>query len=182
MIVFTNFQVGLLSDKTLIRDLAHVILAHDHFARDVAGRLFRYDGGVYAENAELYVRRQVKQLTVKFANAGRWNRTLAHEVIEYIALDAPDLLERPVLDRINLINGILDVHTGELVPHSPAFLSPVRIPVTFDATASCPAIAEFIQQVFPQDSLELAWEILAARVRTPSFGNGRILTNWIAVL
>jgi len=112
MIVFTNFQVGLLSDKTLIRDLAHVILAHDHFARDVAGRLFRYDGGVYAENAELYVRRQVKQLTVKFANAGRWNRTLAHEVIEYIALDAPDLLERPVLDRINLINGILDVHTA----------------------------------------------------------------------
>ena len=95
MIVFTNFQVGVLSDKTLIRDLAHVILAHDHFARDAAGRLFRYDGGVYTENAELYVKRQVKQLTVKFANAGRWNRTLAHEVIEYIALDAPELLERP---------------------------------------------------------------------------------------
>src|SRR5580700_8109695 len=129
MIVFTNFHIGVLSDKTLIRDLAHVILAHDHFARDAAGRLFRYDGGVYTENAELYVKRQVKQLTVKFANAGRWNRTLAHEVIEYIALDAPDLLQRPDLDRINLINGILDVPTGELAPHSPAFLSPVRIPV-----------------------------------------------------
>jgi phage/plasmid-associated DNA primase len=71
----------------------------------------------------------VKQLTVKFANAGRWNQTLAHEVIEYIALDAPDLLERPDPDSINLMNGILDVHTGELAPHSPAFLSPVRIPV-----------------------------------------------------
>jgi hypothetical protein len=34
MVVFTNFNVGMLSDKTLIRDLAHVILAHDHFARD----------------------------------------------------------------------------------------------------------------------------------------------------
>ena len=38
MIVFTNFNVGVLSDKTLIRDLAHVILAHDHFGRDAAGR------------------------------------------------------------------------------------------------------------------------------------------------
>jgi len=160
MIVLTNFQVGVLSDKTLIRDLAHVILAHHHFARDAAGRLFRYDGGVYTENAELYVKRQVKQLTVKFANAGRWNRTLAHEVIEYIALDAPELLERPDLDKINLMNGVLDVHTGELAPHSPAFLSRVRIPITYDLTARCPMIEEFIHQVFPQDSLELGWEIL----------------------
>jgi|HubBroStandDraft_1064217.scaffolds.fasta_scaffold957378_2 hypothetical protein len=59
--VFTNFNLGLLNDKTLIRDLAHVILGHDHFARDAAGRLFCYDGGVYTENAELYVKRQVKQ-------------------------------------------------------------------------------------------------------------------------
>jgi hypothetical protein len=42
MLVFTNFNVGMLSVKTLIRDLAHVILAHDYFARDAADRLFRY--------------------------------------------------------------------------------------------------------------------------------------------
>src|SRR5580700_7471726 len=160
MIVFTNFHIGVLSDKTLIRDLAAVILTHDHFARDAAGRLFRYDAGVYTENAELYVKRQVKELTVKFGNPGRWNRTLAHEVIEYISLDAPAVLERPDLDRINVMNGILDIQTGELAPHSPAFLSSVRIPINYDRTASCPAIEEFIEQVFPQDSLELAWEIL----------------------
>ena len=161
MIVLTNFQVGILSDKTLIRDLAHVILAHDHFARDAAGRLFRYDGGVYMENAELYVKRQVKQLTVKFANAGRWNRTLAHEVIEYhCARRARTARNALIWTRINLMNGILNVHTGELAPHSPAFLSSVRIPITYDATASCPMIEEFVHQVFPQDSLELAWEIL----------------------
>lgn len=90
MIVFTNFNVGVLNDKTLIRDLAHVILAHDHFARDAAARLFHFEGGLYQENGELYVKRQVKQLTVRFGNAGRWNRTLAQEVIEYIALDVPD--------------------------------------------------------------------------------------------
>ena len=112
--------------------------AHDHFARDAAGRLFRYDGGVYTENAELYVKRQVKELTVKFGNPGRWNRTLAHEVIEYISLDAPELLERPDLDRINLMNGILDVRTGELAPHSPAFLSSVRIPINYDRDRELP--------------------------------------------
>ena len=160
MIVLTNFNVGLLNDKTLIRDLAHVILAHDHFARDAGGRLFHYNGGVYVENGDLYVKRQVKQLTVKFGNAGRWNRTLAHEVIEYISLDAPELLARPDPDRINLANGVLDVWTGELSPHSPSILSSIRIPITYDPAASCPSITEFIEQVFPKDSVELAWEIL----------------------
>jgi putative DNA primase/helicase len=58
------------------------------------------------------------------------------------------------------VNGLLDVHTGELAPHSPALLSPVRIPIAYDANANCPAIEEFIEQVFPEDSTELAWEIL----------------------
>jgi hypothetical protein len=35
MIVFTNSNVGVLSDKTLFRDLAHA--ARDYFARDAAG-------------------------------------------------------------------------------------------------------------------------------------------------
>jgi putative DNA primase/helicase len=160
MVVFTNFNVGMLSDKTLIRDLAHVILAHDHFARDAAGRLFRYEGGVYSSAGELYVKRQVKQLIVKFGNAGRWNRALAQEIIEYIALDAPELHDRPDTNTINLTNGILNVWTGELLPHTPSCLSPVRIPIAYDATANCARIEEFIEQVFPSDSAELAWEIL----------------------
>ena len=160
MIVLTSFNVGVLSDKTLIRDLAHVILAHDHFARDAAGRLFHYQDGVYTENGGLHVKRQVKQLTVKFGNAGRWNRTLAHEVIEYITLDAPELLKSPDPDQINLTNGLLNVWRSELVPHSPSFLSPVRIPIAYDPAASCPKITEFVEGVFPPDSTELAWEIL----------------------
>jgi len=160
MIVLTNFNVGVLSDKTLIRDLAHVILANDHFARDAGGRLFHYDRGVYVENGELYVKRQVKQLTVKFGNAGRWNRTLAQEVIEYITLDAPQLLECPAPNRVNLVNGLLNIWTGELEPHSPGFLSSIRIPIAYDGAANCPNIAQFIEQVFPSDSIDLAWEIL----------------------
>jgi len=70
------------------------------------------------------------------------------------------LLSRPDSERVNLINGVLDVWTGELLPHSPSFLSSIRIPITYDPQASCPYIAKFIEQVFPKDSVELAWEIL----------------------
>jgi hypothetical protein len=124
------------------------------------GRLFRYEGGVYSSAGELYVKRQVKQLIVKFGNAGRWNRALAQEVIEFIALDAPELRDRPDTDTINLTHGILNVWTGELLPHTPSSLSPVRIPIVYEATANCARIEEFIEQVFPSDSAELAWEIL----------------------
>jgi len=63
-------------------------------------------------NGDLYVKRQVKQLTVRFGNAGRWNRTFAHEVIECITLYAPELLKCPDPDRLNVTNGVLDVWTG----------------------------------------------------------------------
>jgi putative DNA primase/helicase len=52
------------------------------------------------------------------------------------------------------------VRTRELFAHSPEFLSTIRIPIRFDAEAACPAIDRFIGEVFSDDAIPLAWEIL----------------------
>jgi P4 family phage/plasmid primase-like protien len=151
---------GYISDRTLVRDLASLILASDFFARSPAGEIFRYERGVYAPGGEFFIRQQVKHLLLDHHKAEKWTRKLAREVTEFILLDTPELEATPSSDFINLENGILDIWTGALSPHSPKVLSTIRIPIAFDAHASCPRIEQFIEDVFPRDSTELAWEIL----------------------
>jgi len=148
------------SDRTLIRDLAWLILSSDCFARSPAGEIFRYEKGVYAPGGEFFIRQRVKHLLLELRKAEKWTRKLAREVTEFILLDTPELETSPSSDFINLENGILDVWSGELLPHSPKVLSTIRIPIAFDAQASCPRIEEFIGEVFPKDSTQLGWEIL----------------------
>jgi putative DNA primase/helicase len=81
--------------------------------------------------------------------------------VKYIEVDAPQLWERPKVDVVNVLNGLLDVSTRALSPHSPDFLSPVQLPVTFDPNARCPMWDKFIGEVFPGDSEAIAWEIPA---------------------
>ena len=62
--------------------------------------------------------------------------------------------------RLNVRIGLLDVQTGELLPHSPDWLSSLQIPIDYDPTAECPNIDRLLAQVFPNDALQLAWEVL----------------------
>jgi putative DNA primase/helicase len=97
---------------------------------------------------------------LQFGKSDKWSRGLANEVMEYVLLDAPELPQTPSPDIINLENGLLNIWSGELMPHSPHVLSQVRIPVLYDAGAVCPRIDAFVGEVFPSDSVDLAWEIL----------------------
>jgi P4 family phage/plasmid primase-like protien len=148
------------SDRTLVRDLAALILAQDFFARSPAGEIFHYRAGVYRTGADFFIRQRVKHLVLQLGRVEKWNRRLAEEVTEFILLDTLELETTPSLDFINLENGLLNIWSGELLPHSPNFLSTIRIPIRFDAQADCPNIEEFIGEVFPRDSIELGWEVL----------------------
>ena len=76
-----------------------------------------------------------------------------------ISLGVPELQDL-CPDVINLKNGLFDLSTGELLPHTPDHLSSVQIQIEYDPTATCPKIDKFIKQVFPADAIKLAWEIL----------------------
>lgn len=60
---------------------------------------------------------------------------------------------------INLKNGRLDLRTMELIEHSPEFLSTIRIPVDYDASAKCPTIKKFLSEIVLKDNIPLLEEI-----------------------
>ena len=150
----------LADNRMLVRDLATLILSQDLFARTAAGEIFHYEKGVYAPGGEFFIRQRVKRLLLEHWKADRWNRRLAQEVAEFILLDTPELDHTPSCSLVNLENGLLDIWTGELIPHSPSRRSTIRIPIRFDPQATCPEVEDFISEVFPNDSFELAWEVL----------------------
>jgi hypothetical protein len=137
-----------MNDRTLIRDLAALICRTHHFARDI-GRLNLYQEGVYSAGAEFFIRQQVKRILAQFDKTERWSSGLAREVIEYILLDTPELDPRPPEHLINLQNGLLNIWSRELLPHTPGLLSTLRVPIRYDPSAGCERIDEFLAQVFP---------------------------------
>jgi P4 family phage/plasmid primase-like protien len=145
----------------LVKQLSDDISSAEQFAQDQSGELYRFNNGVYVPDGERHVKRLVKTLLEKRNETQVWSSNRAKEVVEYLRVDSPLLWERPPLDLINVKNGLLDVTTGELSPHSPEFLSTVQLPVVFDASAECPAWERFVADVFPKDAQQLAWDIPA---------------------
>lgn len=59
---------------------------------------------------------------------------------------------------LNLKNGFLYLRDYVLKPHSPGYLSLVRLPVAYDQGATCPEIEKFMGQVMFADDVNLAQE------------------------
>ena len=152
-------------DQGLTKTLADEILRTDHFAKDAGGQLYTFEGGCYRSNGEERIARQVKRLLELNGDTARWSSHRAREVSEYLRVDAPALWERPPSNVMNVTNGLLDVATGMLSPHSAVHLSPVQLPVAFDPAATCPLWESFTARVLPGDCLALAFEIIASAMR-----------------
>jgi P4 family phage/plasmid primase-like protien len=141
--------------------IAEAITRTEHFAKDVGGKLYHYEKGVYRRGGDDYIAASVKELLDSSGASAKWTTHRTREVTEYIRVDAPVLWEHPPTNQINVLNGVLDLERGELLDHDPAFLSPVQLPVEYDEEAECPEWEKFVEATFPEDAHDLAWEIPA---------------------
>jgi P4 family phage/plasmid primase-like protien len=157
-------------DKGLIRELADTILFTDHFARDAGGQLYVFERGAYRPHGDEHIARQVKRLLEARGDTKRWSSHRARETAEYLRVDAPLIWAVPPPDTLNLQNGLLDLATHTLRPHTPDHRSPVQLPVVYDPEATCSAWDTFCSQVLPQDCQTLAYELAALTMR-PDLSN-----------
>jgi len=152
---------ALIESQGLTKTLADAIKQGDHFARDGGGRLYRFSEGVYRPDADRHIKASVKAFLLEWLFSRDWTPRASEAVVEFIGVDAPTLWERPPLDVINVKNGLLRWRDRVLLPHSPSHLSPIQLNVIWDPSATCPAIIKFVNESFPPDAVDLAWEIPA---------------------
>jgi putative DNA primase/helicase len=145
----------------LVKRLADAILATADIAKDAGEKPYIFKDGTYLDTGEAFIKQQVKRLLLEWGLSKKWSSNRANEVVKFILVDAPRLWDKPPADTVNLRNGLLNVFTRELRPHSPEFLSTVQIPVTFDPKAECPFWEQFVANTFPDDAYAIAWEIAA---------------------
>jgi len=109
--------------------------------------LYVYRDGAYRPGGEEWIRARVVE-----ALEDDWTRRRADEVVGYLRDSSPALDRNPPLDVINCRNGLLDLNTGRLQPHTPDLLSCVQIAADYEPRAKCPAIDVFLGEVLPPDA------------------------------
>jgi putative DNA primase/helicase len=140
-------------------ELAEWLLERQRFATDGGGAVFVYLDGVYRPGEDWTRRAALDQM--ERSGWGRaWSARRGEEVLGVIRLRSASLWETPPGDVIDVENGLLHVESGDLRPHTPDHLSPVRLPVRFDPAADGAVWRDFIAGTFPHDAAELAFEVL----------------------
>lgn len=141
--------------------LANAVCATEHFAKSDAGELHYYTDGRYIRRGADHIKRMCKRLLVAWGRESIFTSYRANEVTAYIAADAPFLWTTPPAGRLNVANGILDLSTRELQPHTPVWLSTLQLPVEYEPGAVPVQWLRFIGEWFPADSKATPWELLA---------------------
>jgi hypothetical protein len=104
------------SELKQAKQIARTITDQFEFARDLGGALYYQTNGVYRLGGDDAIKEMMMQMLEHDKIAKRWSRHKTNEVIEYVLVGAPLLWEGPPLDRINVLNGILNLNTLVIEP------------------------------------------------------------------
>lgn len=137
----------------IVPELAHEVARDSRVRLGVDGRLYRYAHGVYLSDGREFVKARTRTLL-----AEKYKRRHRDEVLGFFGDSMPTLgVEQPE-GIVNVANGLLDWRTGELLPHDPAVLSTIQLPVAWNPDATCPRIERFFGEVVP-DAVEFMFEV-----------------------
>lgn len=130
------------------------------FAIDKQSNLYVYENGVYRP-VEMDVYTCCMAIYARYDIA--WTTQKDNQVFDYLVKSSPQLLETPLGDRINLLNGIYFLDSNRFEPHSEidhsGYLTTVQLPIKYDPTATCPQIDKFMREVLPEGP-ELLYDVI----------------------
>ncbi|RLI19441.1 hypothetical protein DRO54_08480, partial [Candidatus Bathyarchaeota archaeon] len=105
-------------------------------------QIYVYRDGFYQPIGEVIIKAECsKRLGPEY----RKNR--ATEVIDYIKTKTYVKRREEPPNLIPLANGVLDLNTMELKPHSPGYMFLNKLPVNYNPNADCPNIKRFLREI-----------------------------------
>lgn len=116
--------------------------------------IYVYQGGIFIPG-EALISSEVQRLLQE-----NYSRYRCQEVLDYIRKSTYARIEEAPVNLICLENGILNLETGELRPHSPDFVFFNKLPVAYDPNAKCPNIEKFLGEIVDPDDRPCLEEIV----------------------
>ncbi len=119
-------------------------------------RLYHYDHGVYLDDGEIVLKSLIEK---EFGDST--NNRMVSDIVGKVK-------RRTYVDRdlfnnqnvVNVRNGLLDLETLELEPHTPDYLSTAQINVAYNKDAKAPRIQKFLREVAQSGDIALIEEIV----------------------
>lgn len=111
-----------------------------------------YENGIFKPEGKTYIKEYTRQEIKEF-----YNTTFVEKVISKIEADTyieqDDFFGRQnkYPNLIPVINGVLNIDTRELQPHSPNYCFFNKLPITYDPASYCNNIIKFIESVLPDE-------------------------------
>lgn len=134
---------GVFNPVRLALDLTQNYMMRTNIESD---ELFFFDEatGIYDRHGDTVLRRAIENCLGMESRRER-----ANEVLYHVHVKTTEKLEES--RKIAVLNGLLDVRTGELHPFTPTEFVTVQLPVTYDKNAVCPEILKFFGEIAPPD-------------------------------
>jgi len=78
---------------------------------------------------------------------------------------------------LNMQNGILNMETKQLLPHSPNYIFTTKSPITFDPSAKCPHFEEWLRKILfnDQDKIDTVLDYMAYAISGTDLSNEKFL-------
>lgn len=131
--------------KLILNEHGNFLLVTDKSTKNKD--IYYYKNGYYQNIGERIVRRLVSYYIGK-----KTTKTIKTEVLD--AINDMETIERSELEPskylINVNNGVLDIRTMELQPHSPSYTFLNKIPIDYIPNAKCDKIKQFFKEVLTQ--------------------------------
>ena len=122
-------------------------------ARTKSGIYYEYDKqGFWKRIEKVDIKRRLRSILHKF-KPDIWDAEIDREVETILPLACfPFEKLKDASNYINLKNGLLDLRTFELLPHSKLIASLAQLPFNYNPKAKCPVFKEtFLKQTFMED-------------------------------
>ncbi len=132
-----------------------------------------YRDGAYRSNGEAVVRGWVEDRHLQETGASPHNH-MVNEVVQ--AIRRRTYVSREIFNppgKLCLVNGVLDVETLRLSPHSPDVRFTLQLPVAYDSEATCPRFLRFLEEVLPEAEARETVQMLLGYCLVPG--------NWLQV-
>lgn len=130
-------------------------LVQEHQIKTIPGKnhdtIYRYDQGKYISGCEPILKAQIEREIPKLAS----NHVVA-EILGHVKRMTYGEPKDPHEALVPVINGVLDLRTLEINPHTPDNFFKFQIPARYDDKADCPEIKKLFEQILnPEDILVL---------------------------
>lgn len=130
------------------------LIKHAPAAMDESGKLYCYTRENWQRDAAKSYRRFLVD-----ALGEEWKASYVNETVTWIEDNAPAMDPEPPLDRVRVENGILWVEpTVKLDDHSAYPMTPISLPVRYDAKAKAPRFESYLREALPDADVRAAAE------------------------